>query len=144
MTTRRRRYVKWIVLTPRKKGKYTGTLVSRRVLGNEALDTLFKNGKAEYVLKDLTLFASSLNSCETLTTKVKSTIVDHLVQPSLHWSRRFNAIGEFLFWNEYLERIDHRTPEDISTATQILNAISCVLVTQKSTPFKVSCTKLKM
>ena len=70
--------------------------------------------------EDLSRFTCSVNSCESLTERTKSTIVMHLINSTIHWSHRFQAIAEFLFWLDFSEKIRPRTPGDIASGDLIL------------------------
>lgn len=118
VSTRQRHYVEWFVLvSPATPSRIKGNevLISRQGLGNAAVEVLLREGKITAVPEDLSRFTCSVNSCESLTARTKGIIVMQLINPTIHWSRRFQAIAKFLFWLDFSERIRRRTPGDIAS-----------------------------
>ena len=112
------KYFEWMAITrksTRRDGKNSlSTLISLGLLRNVATDVFFKEGKVACVPEDLWRFASSMNSCEMLTPRMKRIIVGKLVNSATHWSHRLCDSGEYISWLDFNEQINHRTPEDIS------------------------------
>ena len=100
VTTRTGHYTQWLVVSPsssRLQMYVSRMLISRRLLGNDVVDFLERDGKVSHVPDDLALFVHSVNDCDWITRDVKRKMVDQVICPSVHWSQRFHEIVKLLF-----------------------------------------------
>lgn len=145
VTTRTGNHPQWLVVAPsssRYQAVVGSMLISRRLLGNDVVDLLEREGKVFHVPEDLALFAHSIHECDWITGDIKKQIVEIFICPIVHRSQRFHEIVKLLFWIEYNRRIYHSAPEHISSATAVLKKKLLHLSDQKLYTVNLICDEI--